>query len=336
MADASLVVLVFMLAALPGNFESGSSLESLANAEESEEDERFRVNEHFYDRVAHFRDKMSKSKKKSEDDEVNVEEEYVREGDDIWAKEEDIPKQFRNADLKAMNDKKWISARLNEIQIDADDGELEKGVVVVDGIEMDAVLLDLIESSRFDLNGNPSTINERKESICQDAHKLCQGFCNKHPNKAGYAVIQSNARLMISSLVTELAALEYMKRKCKFDGKAERVLEAYLEGVRAKMSGEAMEGSHMNDTEQDAIPLGVAVPCSPEEWMADLKRFVKLKDFQSIAMILEQIKEANLNGNDVLEDLVVLVRKLRKHESSKVKKLSTEVFETWRKQVRGK
>ena len=109
---------------------------------------------------------MSKSKKKSEDDEVNVEEEYVREGDDIWAKEEDIPKQFRNADLKAMNDKKWISARLNEIQIDADDGELEKGVAVVDGVEMDAVLLDLIESSRFDLNGNPSTINERKESTC--------------------------------------------------------------------------------------------------------------------------------------------------------------------------
>ena len=79
----------------------------------------------------------------------------------------------------------------------------------------------------------------------------------------------------------------------------------------------------MNDAGQDVIPLGATVTCSPEEWMADLKRFVKLKDFQSIAMvliamlhmmslkcisqILEQIREANLNGNEVSPLLLLAV-----------------------------
>eukprot|EP00960_Hanusia_phi_P056393 763252-Hanusia_phi.AAC.9 len=113
---------------------------------------------------------MAKMKETKKD--FDVEDEVVRDSDDIWAKEDDIPKQFKQSELEKMNDNKWISPRLNGIQQETDDGVLEKGIAVVDGVKLDAVLLDLIEASRFDFNGNPSTITERKEWIVLESVAL--------------------------------------------------------------------------------------------------------------------------------------------------------------------
>eukprot|EP00960_Hanusia_phi_P056392 763252-Hanusia_phi.AAC.8 len=99
-----------------------------------------------------------------------------------------------------------------------------------------------------------------------------------------------------------------MQRKCDFDGKAARVLAAFIETAKAHLAdGKGMQASTETAEEKGVKQqIDLDVPCTPEEWMSDLKRFVKLKDFQSIMMVLTlvlilgQIKEAKLDGNEVL------------------------------------